>query len=115
MKRLFILIILLASFSCKKDSEDPINQTPKTFCWQCRQVFTTQITDCDRTWQEPSEVVITLPCNMTENDALAYEKSLTGQSFVTTGKRKMTASDPPCNYYSVFRWWRTTCKKLGVN
>lgn len=66
-------------FSCKKDTEQPVDPASKVFCWLCTQHVSVNIISIQGgcgysgfTWYDLPAVV----CNMTEGGAKDYANSL---------------------------------------
>lgn len=102
MKNVSILFIILLSLTmCEKDQD-------KTYCWECTQVTMSTTIKCGAVVSnENSQIILTL-CDMTESQALEYEKSLT--EFIET--KSGSSNDVPCTLVRKSVKKETVCVKL---
>jgi len=91
MRTLLAFLFLIFLLSCEKE---PLATPPNTFCWRCEKKTTVYYTRCNRRTMSGSTDIEFL-CDITVNDALAYEKTWKGVYVVTTG----SMTNIPCDYF----------------
>lgn len=95
MKRLISLLILIAVFSCVKDTEKPEEEITR-FCWECETYISQKNYECGIHMSNAGSMFGSRinKCDMTVSEARTYETSLGSITSTTEDATKCTNGHP---------------------